>query len=159
MLKRPFPREVWTQSMMKLQELGAKTVAFDVFSEPALSCPGESPDQDLANSFAAFQSKEGMKVILPYALPASEDDIMKEIPDTMYNYIMDTQQAQGVNLRETRIGKKCSLFPYLRKKKLDLLPLHPTLTLMGFSDITLSHQCGRVLLPRLCLDGLPDVHR
>lgn len=108
--KWPFPREVWTQSINKLKELGAKTIAFDVFfSEPALSCPGESQDDDFAKSLMSFQEIEGNRIILPYALPASADDIMEEIPDQMYNFIMDTQQAQGVNLRETRIGKK--VFP------------------------------------------------
>jgi adenylate cyclase len=107
----PLPRTTWVTFMDQMAEFGAKVVAFDVFfSENALSCPGESPDQAFSDAIARFQSTPGSKVILPYSLNNSEDRGFEELPDIMYNFIMDTVQTAGSNLVPNyRIGRR--VFP------------------------------------------------
>lgn len=111
----PFPRGIWTQFMNKMNTYGASVIAFDVFfSEKALSCPGESPDEEFAQAIINYQQNPGQKVILPYAL-AGEDDAFEEVPEVMYNFIMDTRQQQGNDLLPNRIGKRVFPLPLLQQ--------------------------------------------
>lgn len=108
--KWPFPREHYATLMNKLKNFGAKVIAYDVFfSEEALSCPGVSPDTIMGRAIANFQEKPGNKVILPYSLSPYEHATFKEVPDTMYDFMLDTEQQEGANLQRRYIQKK--VFP------------------------------------------------
>ncbi len=102
----PISRETWTKMINKLKTYGAKVIAFDVFfAEDTKACNNYSPDDDMAKSIANFQSTPGNKVILPYSLDTLGADHFKELPDTLYNYIMDTKQSEGLNLKLSRVSK------------------------------------------------------
>lgn len=105
----PWTRTVWTNFVDKMNSFGAKILAFDVFfSEPELSCNGNDVDQELANAFRKFQLKPGNKIILPYKMNITgqkDDRDFTETPDDLYNFIMDSQMAQGLNLEPHYISK------------------------------------------------------
>lgn len=106
----PLPRTVWVEMLQKLEHFGARVVAFDVFfPEKALVCGENDPDLELAAAIESFQSDPSRRVILPYSLFGSSDPGFEEIPDVMYDFIMDTRQAQGMNLYPSRIGRR--VFP------------------------------------------------
>lgn len=116
----PFPRTIWTEFMNKMNTYGASVVAFDVFfSENALSCPGDTPDEAFAESIRNYQATPNQKVILPYAL-ASETDAFEEVPEVMYNFIMDTRQQDGNNLIPNRIGRRVFPIPILQETEAGL---------------------------------------
>ncbi len=112
----PWTRTKIAELINKLNTYSAKIIAFDVFfSEPELACNKESPDVALKNSIINFQNTQGRKVILPYSVEPNpyakkenidEEYFFKEVPDTLFNFIMDTQSAQGSNLQENLISKK-----------------------------------------------------
>jgi adenylate cyclase len=117
--KWPFPRNYYATLMDKLGKFGAKVIAYDVFfSEEALSCPGASPDDIMGTAISNFQSIPGNKVILPYSLSSSDDSAFPEVPDVMYEYMVDSEQEEGTNLRRSYIEKK--VFPI--KKFVDHSP-------------------------------------
>jgi adenylate cyclase len=102
----PIQRETWTTMINKLKGFGAKVIAFDVFfAEDSKVCNNYSPDDDMAKSITNFQSIPGNKVILPYSLDTLGADHFKELPDTLYNFIMDTKQSEGLNLKTSRVSK------------------------------------------------------
>ncbi len=70
----PWPRFRMANLIKKLDNFGAKVVAFDVFfSEPELACKGEqSNDLLLANQIKEFQKKPGNKIILPYSIGSKD---------------------------------------------------------------------------------------
>jgi len=106
----PIRRETWTTMITKLKTFGAKVIAFDVFfAEDSMSCNNLSPDAAMAKSITNFQTVPGNKVILPYSLDTLGADHFKEIPDSLYNFIMDTKQSEGLNLKESRVSK--AVFP------------------------------------------------
>lgn len=112
--KWPFPRENYTKLMKKLKTFGAKVVAYDVFfSEDALVCPGSNVDQEFANSMADFQSVPGNKVIMPYSLSSYPEEVFEEVPDVLYNFVMDTKQNQGLNTRQMYVERKVFPIPQL----------------------------------------------
>lgn len=96
----PWTRTEWVKVIQKIQHFGAKIIAFDVFfSEPEKACNAASPDIALAQAIKDFQTRPGFKIILPYSLiNYPNEQSYKEIPDTLYNFIMDTKQAEGINL-------------------------------------------------------------
>ncbi|MDC1173968.1 adenylate/guanylate cyclase domain-containing protein [Bacteriovoracaceae bacterium] len=107
----PLPRDNYARLMEKLKVFGAKVIAYDVFfSEESLTCPGITPDEDMAKAIIDFQEKPGNRVILPYSLSPYPGDTFEEVPDNMYDFIMDTKQAPGLNLRPAFMEKK--VFPY-----------------------------------------------
>jgi adenylate cyclase len=102
----PWSRVVWTKFVRKMHKFGAKVLAFDVFfSEPEKSCGGVSLDKRFAEAIMEFQSTEGNKVILPYSLDTYGAEAFEEIPDSLYNFIMDTKQSEGLNLMPQKISK------------------------------------------------------
>lgn len=107
----PLPRQTWADFLNKMEDYGAKVIAFDVFfSEDSLSCAEESPDQNFADAISSFQSRPGNAVILPYSLHGVGDPGFDEIPDIMYNFIMDARQSAELNLiPQMRIGRR--VFP------------------------------------------------
>jgi adenylate cyclase len=119
--KWPFPRDIYTQLMKKLKTFGAKVVAYDVFfSESSLSCPGSSIDEDFAAAMAEFQTVPGNKVIVPYSLSPYPDEVYEEIPDVLYNGVMDTKQNEGLNTRQMYIERKVFPIPQLYENDLTL---------------------------------------
>ena len=118
----PLRRQTWAKMLEKLQHYGAKVVAFDVFyPEPSLVCNGENPDKIFAESIREFQSVPGNKVILPYALTRWEED-GQELPEVLYNFIMDTKQGEGISLSPWYVGKE--QFPIPALQETDALLTH-----------------------------------
>ncbi|MCO4794488.1 MAG: CHASE2 domain-containing protein [Bacteriovoracaceae bacterium] len=106
----PWSRSIWKDVIDKMQHFGAKVVGFDVFfSEPEKACNAESPDIIMAKTLQSFQEVPGNKIIIPYSLTSYPSDGFAEVPDTLYNFIMDTKQAQGMNLKQKWVGK--NVFP------------------------------------------------
>lgn len=108
----PWSRTKWAEFMRKMKIYGAKVVAFDVFfPEPELACNTESPDKVFAESINEFQKEPGKHVVIPYSMDVNEyvqgrdDHSFSEIPDSLYNFIMDSQAAGGFNLRKHRVSK------------------------------------------------------
>ena len=96
----PIDRRMWAKMLDNLKSYGAKVVAFDViFPEEVKTCGGdaESPDDIFGKSIANFQSKEGNKVILAYttqsAHSAHPDDFFQEVPEDLFNFMLDSQQV------------------------------------------------------------------
>lgn len=89
----PVPRDNWARLIDNLNHFGAKVIAFDVFyPEKSKSCSyEESPDELLANSITKFQETEGNKVIIPYTTSEYKEDGYEEIPDRLWDYLMDSQ--------------------------------------------------------------------
>lgn len=99
----PWKREVWSDIIKKFKGYGAKVLAFDViFSEPELVCGAATGDAALKESIADFQSIEGNKIILAYATVSYhiEGETYKEMPEQLFNFILDTKQEEGVNLKQ-----------------------------------------------------------
>lgn len=110
----PLRRQTWALMLDKLKNYGAKIVAFDVFyPEPSLVCNGEDPDKIFADAIRSFQEVPGNKVILPYALTRYEED-GQELPDILYNFIMDTKQGEGISLDPWYVGKEQFPIPALQ---------------------------------------------
>lgn len=116
----PWTRTKHAKIVDKLKTFGAKIIAFDVFySEPEVACNAESPDNVLAASIKSFQEIPGNKVILPYAVEAKEsekideENFFKEAPDQLLNFMIDTKQSQGSNLRPNLVAKKVYPIPVL----------------------------------------------
>jgi adenylate cyclase len=108
--KWPFPRDYYAKFMDKLKVFGTKVIAYDVFfSEESLSCPGVSPDKIMADAITNFQSVPGNKVILPYSLSNHPSGTFKELPDVMYEYMIDSKEEEGASLIEKFIETK--VFP------------------------------------------------
>lgn len=117
----PFTRLVWARLLKKLKHFGVKVIAFDVFfPEEEQACNTDSPDIAMANSIKDFQSIPGNKIILPYSLGTYAPDGFKEIPDTLYNFIMDTKQAEGINLSPNVIVKSTYPIPTLSETEAPL---------------------------------------
>lgn len=119
----PWSRKTWAKFIAKMQTMGAKVLAFDViFSEPEKICTGKSPDIIMADAIRNFQADGKKKIVLSYSLTDGYDEYFKEIPDVMYNSIIDTKQAEGMNL----IPK------YLRKSTFPIKELADTEALLSF---------------------------
>lgn len=102
----PWSRKVWAEVIDRLNQLDAKVVAFDVFfSEAELACQGTSPDQLLAESISRFQADGKRKVILPYSLNTQGTEFFSELPESLYNYLLETKQQQDLNLNPTFVSK------------------------------------------------------
>lgn len=105
----PWTRIRWAEFMRKMQVYGAKVVAFDVFyPEPEVACNAESPDLMFAESIAEFQTQPGHSVVIPYSMNVDEfpsENDFAEVPEALYNFIMDSQAAAGFNLRRHHVSK------------------------------------------------------
>lgn len=119
--KWPFPRTNYALLMNKLKTFGAKVISYDVFfSEESLSCPGDSPDQIFADAIKSFHEVPGNKTIIPNSLHWYSDDAFKEIPDVMYNFIMDSKETGGVSLREYQMEKRVFPIPLLQESEIGI---------------------------------------
>lgn len=114
----PWTRSVYAQLLQKLKNYGAKVVGFDVFfPEPELACNTTSPDETLSQAISDFE-QEGRKVILAYSLNVDGERTEREfseLPEDLYNFILDTKQAQGMNLKEMTVSKDIYPNPTLLK--------------------------------------------
>ncbi len=91
----PWSRKVWIDLIHKLQKLGAKVIAFDViFPEPERSC---NLDMDglFANTIGAFE-QGAENIIVSYMRTQIRNYSSPELPDIMYNFLIDTTQEKGV---------------------------------------------------------------
>ncbi len=109
----PWSRATQAKMVDKLSTFGAKILAFDVFYfEPELACNTVSPDITFAESIKRFQSTPGRKVILPYGVEnrdvgnVDEKANYKDAPDSLLNFMIDTQQVVGANLNNKIVSKK-----------------------------------------------------
>lgn len=103
----PWSRSVWAKVIRKLNTFDARVLSFDVFfSEPELACNAESPDVDMANAIAEFKQKNPKNgIVLPYSLNTYGTEAFNEVPDSLYNFIVDTKQNEGINLSKNLISK------------------------------------------------------
>jgi adenylate cyclase len=119
--KWPLPRQTYATMMDKLKTFGAKVITYDVFfSEESLSCPGDNPDEIMAASIANFQSVPGNKVIIPNSLSPYNNEAYEEIPDIMYNFILDSKETGGVALRENFMEKKVFPIPLFQQQDIGI---------------------------------------
>ncbi len=111
----PFPRDNYSKLMKKLKHFGAKIIVYDVFfSEEALACPGSQVDADMAEGVKDFQSIPGNKVILGYSQSIyPHEGVYEEIPEIMYDFILDTKEVQNVGLRKFYMEKNAFPIPSL----------------------------------------------
>lgn len=101
----PWSRTKFVQFLQIMQNAGAKVLAFDViFSEPELACNAASPDEAFANAIKEFQAEGGRKVILPYTMANYGELTLKEPPDILLNYLLDTKQENNTNLTAQKIS-------------------------------------------------------
>lgn len=106
----PLPRMTWVKMMNKLKAYGTKIVAFDVFfSSMSNSCDEIPPEVHMRDAIIDFQSVPGNKIILPFQMVHNKDNTFEAMPDYLYNFMMDTQEAGGVSLTENYIDR--SVFP------------------------------------------------
>lgn len=125
--KWPFPRNIYTQLTDKLKNYGAKIIAWDVFfSEEALACPGSTVDQDFAASMANFQSVPGNKIIIPYSLSTFPEEIFEEMPEILYNFVMDTKQNEGLNTQQNYVERKVFPIPQIQDSEVALAHIQVT---------------------------------
>jgi adenylate cyclase len=105
----PIPREKWALFVNKLKKYGAKVIGFDViFPEPAPSCTGElSPDDIFAKAIEDFQADGQGQVILAYTVEYFDigQDRFQEIPEELFNFIMDSQQSGELGFGSRYIHK------------------------------------------------------
>lgn len=119
----PWSRGVWGDVLGKLKLYGAKIVGFDVFfSEPELACNAESPDAILAASIVDFQSNPDNRVILPYSMDPDGHNSFSELPEILYNFMLNTKQREGFNLKKQFVGK--TVFPIEELQTTDAFLAH-----------------------------------
>ncbi len=100
----PWTRTKWAYFLAVMKEAGAKVVAFDVImSEPEVACNAESPDNILANAINDFQSIPGNHVIMAYLMTDEYSSHLKDVPDILYNSVLDTQNHGGANFKSHKI--------------------------------------------------------
>lgn len=107
----PWSRAKWSEFMDKMKSFGARVIAYDVFfPEPELACAGEaSPDEMFAQSIMRYQEDQGHYVVIPYSMNLDEvkaSNDFEELPDALYNQIIDSQAAAGLNLRQHHVSKE-----------------------------------------------------
>ncbi len=117
----PWSRKTWAEFIRKTKTLGVKVLAFDViFSEPEVACSGASPDTLMADAIKDFQADGKSRVVLSYSLTDGRDEYFKELPDIMYNSIVDTKQAQGLNILPKYLRKSTFPIPKLLDSEANL---------------------------------------
>ena len=106
----PLPRMTWVKMMNKLKAYGTKIIAYDVFfSSMSNSCDEVPPEVHMREAIRDFQSVPGNKVILPFQMVYEQDNTFEALPDYLYNFMMDTQEAGGISLKENYVDR--SVFP------------------------------------------------
>lgn len=112
----PWTRTLWVDVLKKLGTFGAKVVAFDVvFPEPEVACGTTSPDELFSEAIKEFQSVKGRKVLLSYSLADPEEPFFPELPEDLYNYVINTQQIGEGGLQLKKISSSNFPVPLLLK--------------------------------------------
>ena len=105
----PVDRMSWSKMLDNLGAYGAKVVSFDViFPEKVKTCGERSPDDSFAEAITKFQSKAGNKVIMAYTTQDenSYGEFYDEMPEDLYNFIIDSQQANDeIGLEARKVEK------------------------------------------------------
>jgi adenylate cyclase len=157
----PFPRTVYATFLEVLNKAGGKVAVFDVlFPEKSLSCDlGEnSPDNIFARSIATFQSTAGNKVVLPYSLADHPSQAYAEMPEDLYNFIMDTQQAGEVGLESAKVSKETYPIAQLRQSEPALAHLNHREDSDGvFRHYHVAANVDSLYLPSLGLTGYQNI--
>lgn len=133
----PIPRDNWAKMLRNLKAFDAKIVAFDVFfPEPSLSCSGQSPDDDFAAAIEEFQSNGSNRVIMPYTTQSQKaTEVYESVPDDLFNFIMDSQQAGEKGLERRYVEKNT----YPIKKLLEPMPDMAYINMLEDSDGVFRH--------------------
>lgn len=123
----PWHRDIWAKIVDNFKHFGAKIVAFDVFfSEPQQFCDKDY-DKILAESMANFQSDPGHHIVLPYKvvgdqqslirqrypgytmtpeeLERVQDPYIEELPEILYNQIMNSQILADFDIDKMFVAK------------------------------------------------------
>lgn len=124
----PWNRDVWAKIVDNFKHFGAKIVAFDVFfSEPQKFCDKDY-DAILAESMAKYQSDPGFHIVLPYKvvddqlahyqqkygpdftltpeeLKQIQDPYIEELPEILYNRIMNSQIPADFDINKAFVAK------------------------------------------------------
>ncbi len=108
----PWPRKVWHDLLYSLKDYGVKMVVFDViFSEEERYLKKEdglTPDEMLAKAIKDFQSDEDHHVVLSYSIVDATDhpDLrFKEAPDSLYNFMINSNEAGEITLLKKAVNK------------------------------------------------------
>jgi adenylate cyclase len=102
----PVNRESWAVLITKLKSFGAKVIAFDVFfAENSQSCNETSVDDLMASAIIDFQSIPGNKVIIPYSLDTQGAEAFEELPEQLYNFILESKNSEGIELKPSSVSK------------------------------------------------------
>ena len=132
----PLPREVWVKFIDKLRIYNPKVVAFDVFFvEPEKWCSNESslsPEQNFSKAIERFQASGERRIILPYSLNIYRygdyitDREFKEIPDSLYEYMLSSNISEGNSLKKMSVSKNAWPHPELLKSNPGLSHIEAT---------------------------------
>jgi adenylate cyclase len=116
----PWSRAVWEKMIDRFNHFGAKVIALDaMFPEPEKACNAKSPDIGFARSIQDFQAEEGKKVIIGYEGTyykdeSNKDQLYTELPEILYNYMIDYSQAkEDVGFEEHFVSKGTFPIPQL----------------------------------------------
>ncbi|MFZ4714409.1 MAG: CHASE2 domain-containing protein [Bacteriovoracaceae bacterium] len=100
----PWSRTKWAQFIRIMKDAGAKVLSFDIImSEPETACNEVSPDIALGEAIKDFQSVPGNHIIMPYVMTDLSGSYFKEMPDILYNYILDSRNKVGANFIKKKI--------------------------------------------------------
>lgn len=153
----PVDRMTWAKMLNNLKSYGAKVVAFDViFPEEVKTCGETSPDDSFANAIADFQEVDGNKVIMAYTTQSAAygGDLYEEMPEDLYNFIIDSQQANDEISLEARHVEKHT---YPIKKLLSASPDMGYINMLEDTDGVFRHYQivanvdGMLYLPSIAL--------
>jgi adenylate cyclase len=150
----PIPRDIYQKVLLKLKAYGAKQVAFDIFfPEPAAVCGLNNPDQNFVDGITEFLSIDGNKIIIPYTIDNNDEfENFAELPDDLYNFILDSQAADQANLHLSKISKHTYPIQNLIDAKSDLAYINMTADSDGiFRHYQLLANVGDIYVPSLAL--------
>ena len=122
----PWSRTVWAKLLDKLNSFGAKVVAFDIiFSEEETSCGDQlHPDVSFAQAIKRF-SPGPDHVIVGYSKTRQSSISPKAFPETLYNHLLNTWQADETTLYPSFVQRSTFPIPQLVRANLS----------MGFIDM------------------------
>lgn len=157
----PWSRTQIVKLVNKLNHYGAKVVAFDIFfSEPEVACNADSPDILLRDTLMEFQKKPGNRIILPYSVlkreqkKIDEEEFFKEAPDQLLNFMMDTKQTEGANLREFLAEKKVFPIETLANSDVGIAHIEAEADTDGvFRHYPVTANVGSIYLPSFALQA------
>lgn len=102
----PLPRKTWIDLLKKLKNFQTKVVAFDIiFPESSLACNEVNPDLEFKKALKDF-NKDDNKVIIAYTTSYNKSSrTYTEIPEDLFNYVLDSEQAGQIEIRKSYVDK------------------------------------------------------